>query len=545
MNNSGLSNDSQGHKRGKSGRRPMAALKKLNYRTTDEEIEQISQQEKILNHDRQKLHEVAVSTQNKNRETIEQIAQEIKDIEKINQDAMAEKKARHSAGMGKTAKDFGGEDQKSRFFKNQYDALHEKVKLQNKLLMNLQDKLQEVSGVKNAASDENPLTKQIRILENKLDKIMIKYNEAQSIRKTYEQIVKRLKEERIGYDNQLAAIERSLKGKEHDYVELLLLSHDATHAKELAISELRKYELKKHAVANLRKKYLQEKRKQIENKKVAMPTQHTTKDMFEHHHMGHDDVKNSDSPNMYQEYNHTDYNNIKSEIDDYSEGRDELLKIAGEKDVSDVINKYKTQGETIQILKGLERTYTEEHEKLIKERKKFKDELHYLKYGGTETRGRQQIDEIEKSANKTSLKCERLNLKYQRISKILIDVRAGIEHLNTMIGAHLKDRPDVKFTEENLPDRLRMISDTVKGIYNTVKYSEEFQSKQGRGNLNGQRALLNDYVDQGLYDRSAAVNRIERNHTDMEDEELSDSQDDVELDASGSRAGRDSSRRKR
>ena len=36
----------------------------------------------------------------------------------------------------------------------------------------------------------------IRMLENRLDKAMIKYNEAQSIRKTYEQIVKRLKEVR-------------------------------------------------------------------------------------------------------------------------------------------------------------------------------------------------------------------------------------------------------------------------------------------------------------------------------------------------------------
>jgi hypothetical protein len=29
----------------------------------------------------------------------------------------------------------------------------------------------------------------------------------------------------------LVAIERSLKGKEHDFEELLLLAHDATHAK--------------------------------------------------------------------------------------------------------------------------------------------------------------------------------------------------------------------------------------------------------------------------------------------------------------------------
>ena len=62
-------------------------------------------------------------------------------------------------------------------------------------------------------TEDSPLTRKIRMLENRLDKSMIKYNEAQAIRKTYEQIVKRLKEERIGFDNQLAAIERTLKAK--------------------------------------------------------------------------------------------------------------------------------------------------------------------------------------------------------------------------------------------------------------------------------------------------------------------------------------------
>ena len=53
--------------------------------------------------------------------------------------------------------------------------------------------------------EDTPLTRNIRLLENRLDKAMIKYNEAQSIRKTYEQIVRRLKEERIGFDNQLVS----------------------------------------------------------------------------------------------------------------------------------------------------------------------------------------------------------------------------------------------------------------------------------------------------------------------------------------------------
>ena len=86
--------------------------------------------------------------------------------------------------------------------------------------------------------EDNEYTRTIRSLENKLDKAMIKYNEAQSIRKTYEQIVRRLKEERVGFDNQLAAIERTMSAKQKDYEELLLLAGDANHARETALGEL-------------------------------------------------------------------------------------------------------------------------------------------------------------------------------------------------------------------------------------------------------------------------------------------------------------------
>ncbi len=140
------------------------------------------------------------------------------------------------------------------------------TKQKKSVLLNLKDKLNEVTDNKNGGHEESGLMRNIRILENLLDKVMIKFNEAQSIRKTYEQIVKRLKEERVGYDNQLAAIERSLKGKEHDFEELLLLAHDATHAKELAQAELKKYEHKKQAVKELRKTYLEEKEKAIKTR---------------------------------------------------------------------------------------------------------------------------------------------------------------------------------------------------------------------------------------------------------------------------------------
>jgi len=49
-----------------------------------------------------------------------------------------------------------------------------------------------------------------------------------------------------------------------------LLAHDATHAKELAAAELKKYDHKKAAVKELRKTYLEEKKKAIENRETVI-----------------------------------------------------------------------------------------------------------------------------------------------------------------------------------------------------------------------------------------------------------------------------------
>lgn len=38
----------------------------------------------------------------------------------------------------------------------------------------------------------------------------------------------------MNFDNQLAAVEAALKARQHDYEELLMMSHDARHAKQVA-----------------------------------------------------------------------------------------------------------------------------------------------------------------------------------------------------------------------------------------------------------------------------------------------------------------------
>lgn len=92
-----------------------------------------------------------------------------------------------------------------------YDELKLRSARQRKEIDKLRDSIKDLElDSQRPHMEDNEFTRRIRSLENKLDKAMIKYNEAQSIRKTYEQIVKRLLEERVGFDNQLTAIERTV-----------------------------------------------------------------------------------------------------------------------------------------------------------------------------------------------------------------------------------------------------------------------------------------------------------------------------------------------
>lgn len=105
--------------------------------------------------------------------------------------------------MNSTGTDFGHKsEQDLGVWRRRLDDAKNKTISKKDHLLQLQDKQRELNKEQlDINSDDNPQMRTIRMLENRLDKAMIKYNEAMSIKKTYELIVKRLKDERVGYDN--------------------------------------------------------------------------------------------------------------------------------------------------------------------------------------------------------------------------------------------------------------------------------------------------------------------------------------------------------
>ena len=514
-----------------------------NFRTTEEEVEHYSRQLQILMSERTSFMQNAEDTKKKNAELIEQLKKENRELKKIRDEIVANRKAAFTAGLSKTTGTSFFDTKDEVYWKRKYDETVNRVNHRRKVLLNLKDKLNEVSDVKNAAYEESPLTRQIRILENKLDKIMIKYNEAHSIRKTYEQIVKRLKEERIGYDNQLAAIERSLKGKEHDYVELLLLSHDAIHAKELAQSELKKYEHKKAAVRKLREKYIEEKKRQLEARGELME-KHEKKELDQIQNEYHEKEidKTNNQPNFQYADAQIEQNNIKEEIYDYEEGFRKLYEITGVNDVNEIIQKYITQHETTKSLKDLESQYNQKIEILSIERNRLKSELNFLKFEKAQSQTRKQIDEIESNVNVLSVKCERYKLKYERLSKILVNAKAGIEHLNDKLEFFKLDgRPNINVSDETLGETLTIINDKLAHVYKIVKNDPMFSDANDKKHLVESHTLLNSYVNLNLFDKGMDMNNLRKTNkgfSHIDEDDVSEADDDYELDGDGGKGGR-------
>jgi coiled-coil domain-containing protein 151 len=82
-------------------------------------------------------------------------------------------------------------------------------------------KAMSMSTNKNPGTSDDPALKQMRVLENRLDKLMIKFNEAQSMKKTYEVILRKFKDEKRENTRQLDVIEKSLKGKGKDLQDVI------------------------------------------------------------------------------------------------------------------------------------------------------------------------------------------------------------------------------------------------------------------------------------------------------------------------------------
>eukprot|EP01059_Diplonema_ambulator_P037543 TRINITY_DN9980_c0_g1_i2.p1 TRINITY_DN9980_c0_g1~~TRINITY_DN9980_c0_g1_i2.p1 ORF type:complete len:420 (+),score=138.64 TRINITY_DN9980_c0_g1_i2:29-1261(+) len=264
--------------------------------------------------------------------------------------------------------------------------------------------------------EESAIDRKIRMLENRLDKSMIKYNEAISIRRTYEQIVRRLKDERVGFDNQLAAIERTLKAKDHDYQELLNMSHDAAHARDIARAELAQFKAayeeekrQKDKELDDRKRLVQRRLDQTQRLERSEKQRRTEEELAakkeaeerekERGLRATSDIKTAEEREREEEYE-MHFKKIK-EATGVTE-QDESLAVL------QVINKFLTQEDTHKSLVELTKDAQARITTFQEEKAELELRVEEMKYSGTGQLGsRRIVDEFETHLAEAKHQCEK------------------------------------------------------------------------------------------------------------------------------------------
>lgn len=234
------------------------------------------------------------------------------------------------------------------------DRIIEEANQKEKDVMRLRDEAAILEQqAKRPAAEDTPMGRKIRMLENRLDKAMIKFNEAQSIRKTYEQIVKKLQEERVGFDNQLTALESALNAKSRDVDELILIAANAMHARDFAIADLENAKVKYRDDRISRERQLRERaiiRRQREQANIRAEQREKLRKDYVAKAAG--DLGEEEEENLKRNYEMNNLasnrigaqvENTKESLDKYEEAFRKIKESTGVSDVNEVITKIISQ----------------------------------------------------------------------------------------------------------------------------------------------------------------------------------------------------------
>merc|ERR1719161_2926052 len=120
----------------------------------------------------------------------------------------------------------------------------------------------------------------------------------------------------------------------------------------------------------------------------------------------------------------------KLKIADYEEAFHRIKEATGVSDVNEVIQKFLTQEDTHKNLTSLTRENQSRIDQLTEEKRRLRLQVEELKFSSGGNVGRRQvIDDFEAHLTEATEKFERSRGKYERMAKILIAIKAGIDHL--------------------------------------------------------------------------------------------------------------------
>lgn len=329
--------------------------------------------------------------------------------------------------------------------RRQLDVLQSENSEKRNQLQNLLHKKEDlVTDAQPLLTDGSSLAQRIRTLENRLDKALIKHNEAVSIRRTYEQILARLEEERVGYDNQLAAIEKTLRAKEHDNQQLEGMAHDARYAKEAALMQVQRFKEAYAQERQAREREMEERHKYVNNQFAkAMKQEKAAKVLKEKEEASVQAKREEEERQRAANLQATTELRTEEEeqkLQQLSAAYRRIRDVTRAVNVDQVIAMFAAQRDTYASLAANKEEIERQIEELQITRAELRRKLDDAKYSGTGNMGsRRIVDEFEAHLTEARALLSKSTKDFERVSSVFMGVRAGVEHLNEKLSGYRSD----------------------------------------------------------------------------------------------------------
>jgi chromosome segregation ATPase len=121
--------------------------------------------------------------------------------------------------------------------KRRIDELDKQIAIMQK---NILEQRKKMGGVNAAKDNHAQIQKQIKILENRLDKALVKFNEALAHNKQLRETIDNLRRERVVFDQIYKKLERELAEKRKDMAQIIDAANEAYAARDQAQEEMTK-----------------------------------------------------------------------------------------------------------------------------------------------------------------------------------------------------------------------------------------------------------------------------------------------------------------
>jgi len=374
--------------------------------------------------------------------------------------------------------------------RNEYDTQKSAVLKLSSKLKSLKDeaKICRLEEQRPSQEEGGPLARQIQSLENRLDKAMIQYNEAYGICSTYEHIVKRLKEERVAFENQLTALERTLESKHRDFEELVLLSGDAGHAREIAQQNLQKSKWALEDNKARRSRDIRDRQQHVKIRKQMIKKHERSDEERRRAALGTADVDTSaDDSEMASipiggRSAQQQIADQEHALNVYETAFRKIKDATGVSNVNEVIRKVVGQGATTDNLSVLTTQNQAKMEDLTRLQESLIQEVEKMKYsgaaasgGGGSSKSTKAIDEQQELLYLRSSQFERTKSQFDRLAFVMVSIKAGVEHLRDKFTSLPSDEFDVDHgvvVEDTLPEAIRSSGDLLVDVHTKTNDDE-------------------------------------------------------------------------